>query len=98
MKKTLIILIALAAINITDWQVARSQQTDSVTESVDENQVILGEYQWNGRKFEVPLSDFKAAIQELPIYYQENYASKAGKGRISAGVHRRKAESPRSYR
>jgi len=79
MKKTLIILIALAAINIADWQIARSQQMDSVTESVDENQVILGEYQWNGKKYQVSLSDFKAAIQELPIYYQENYASKAGK-------------------
>ena len=79
MKKTLIILIALAAINITDWQIAWSQQMDSVTESVNESQIILAEYQWNDKKYQVLLSDFKAAIQELPIYYQENYASKAGK-------------------
>jgi peptidyl-prolyl cis-trans isomerase C len=81
MKKTLIILIALAAIDVTGWQIARSQQTDSVTESVDESQVILAEYQWNGRKFEISLADFKAAIGELPIYYQENYASRAEKAK-----------------
>ena len=45
MKKALIILVALAAINIMDWQVARSLQTNSATESVDESQVILAEYQ-----------------------------------------------------
>ena len=81
MKKTLIILIALAAINMAGWQIARSQQTDSVTESVDESQVILAEYQWNGGKFEISLADFKAAIRELPIYYQENYASRVGKAK-----------------
>ena len=79
MKKTLIILIVFAAINIAGWQIARSQQTDSVTKSVDESQIILAEYQWNGGKFEISLADFKAAIGELSIFQQENYASKAGK-------------------
>ena len=79
MKKTLIILVALAAINIAGWQIAQSQQTDSVVESVDESQIILAEYQWNGRRFEISLADFKAAIGELSIFQQENYASKAGK-------------------
>ena len=79
MKKALIILIIIAAIDIAGWQVARSLQTNSVTESVDESQIILAEYQWNGRKFEISLADFKAAIGELSIFQQENYASKAGK-------------------
>ena len=79
MKKRLIMLIGLVAINIAGWQIAQSQQTDSVTESIDESQIILAEYQWNGRRFEISLADFKAAIRELPIYYQENYASKAEK-------------------
>ena len=79
MKKTLIILVALAAINVAGWQIAQSQQTDSVVESVDESQIILAEYQWNGRRFEISLADFKAAIGELSIFQQENYASKAGK-------------------
>ena len=79
MKKVLIILIIIAAIDIAGWQIAQSQQTDSVTESVDESQIILAEYQWNGRKFEISLADFKAAIGELSIFQQENYASKAGK-------------------
>ena len=81
MKKALIILIIIAAINTAGWQVARSQQTNSATKSVDESQVILAEYQWNGRKFEISLVDFKAAIRELPIYYQENYASRAEKAK-----------------
>ena len=75
----LIILVALAAINIAGWQIARSQQTNSVAEFVDESQIILAEYQWNGRKFEISLADFKAAIGELSIFQQQNYASKAGK-------------------
>ena len=79
MKKRLIMLIGLAAINIAGWQIAQSQQTDSVTESVDESQIILAEYQWNDRRFEISLADFKAAIGELSIFQQENYASKAGK-------------------
>ena len=98
MKKTLIMLTGLVAINIGGWQIARSQQTDSVTDpdvslssiiettrmldesaSVDENQIILAEYQWNGNNFEISLVDFNAAIGELSIFQQENYASKAGK-------------------
>ena len=79
MKKTLIMLIGLVAINIEGWQIARSQQTDFVTESADESQIILAEYQWNDENFEISLSDFKAAIGELSIFQQENYASKAGK-------------------
>ena len=84
MKETLIMLTAIIAINIAGWQMAQSQQIDSVTDpdesaSVDENQIILAEYQWNGKKNEISLADFKAAIGELSIFQQENYASKAGK-------------------
>ena len=79
MKKMLIMLIGLVAINIAGWQIARSQQTNSVAEFVDESQIILAEYQWNGGRFEISLVDFKAAIGELSIFQQENYASKAGK-------------------
>ncbi len=84
MKKALIMLTALVAINIAGWQIAQSQQTDPVTDpdesaSVDESQIILAEYQWNGKKIEISLADFKAAIGELSIFQQENYASKAGK-------------------
>ena len=79
MKKMLIMLIGLVAINIAGEQIARSQQTNSVAEFVDESQIILAEYQWNGGRFEISLADFKAAIGELSIFQQENYASKAGK-------------------
>ena len=79
MKKALIMLTGLVAVNIAGWQIAWSQQTDPVDESADESQIILAEYQWNGKKFEISLADFKAAIGELSIFQQENYASKAGK-------------------
>ena len=94
MKKTLIMLIGLVAISIVDWQIVPrsgvlasrdlSQQTDLVTDpdesaSADESQIILVEYQWNGKKIEISLADFKEAIGELSIFQQENYASKAGK-------------------
>ena len=79
MKKMLIVLIGLVAIDMVSWQIARSQQTDSVTEHTDESQIILAEYQWNGKNFEISLADFKAAIGELSFFQQENYASKAGK-------------------
>ena len=79
MKKTLRMLAGLVAINIGGWQIAWSQQIDSVTAAPDESQIILAEYQWNGEEFEISLADFKAAIGELSIFQQENYASKAGK-------------------
>ncbi|MYE88425.1 hypothetical protein F4X33_05455 [Candidatus Poribacteria bacterium] len=84
MRKTLIMLTGLVAVNMAGWQIAWSQQIDSFTDpdesaSVDENQIILAEYQWNGKKNEISLADFKAAIGELSIFQQENYASKAGK-------------------
>ncbi|MCE2395620.1 peptidyl-prolyl cis-trans isomerase, partial [Candidatus Poribacteria bacterium] len=49
------------------------------TESVDESQIILAEYQWNDKKIEISLADFREAIEQLSIFQQENYASKAGK-------------------
>ena len=87
MKKTLIMLTGLVAINIVSWQMARSQQTKSITESADESQIILAEYQWNGRKIEISLADFKVAIGELSFFQQENYASKTGENRIPARVY-----------
>ena len=79
MKKALIMLIGLVAINIAGWQIVWAQQIDSVAKSVDESQIILAEYQWEGKNFGISLTDFKAAIRELSIFQQENYASKAGK-------------------
>ena len=84
MRKTLIMLIGLVVINMAGWYIAWAQQTDSVTDpdesvSANENQIILAEYQWNGETFEISLANFRAAIGDLSIFQQENYASKAGK-------------------
>lgn len=79
MKKILIVLVAIAGICIASWQIARSQHTESSAESVDESKTIVAEYSWNGTPYQISLADLKAAIAELPIYRQENYASKEGK-------------------
>ena len=80
MKKTLIILVAIAAVcTLFCWQFARSQHTESSAEAVDESKTIVAEYSWNGTPYQISLADLKAAIAELPIYRQENYASKEGK-------------------
>ena len=84
MKKTLIVLVAIAAICTASWQIARSQHTESSAESVDESKTIVAEYSWNGTPYQISLADLKAAISELPIYRQENYASKEGKAEYLA--------------
>jgi len=79
MKKALIVLVAIAAICITSWQIARSQDKDSAAMSEDESQIIVFEYQWNDKKYQVSLAELKAEIEDLPIYRQQNYESKEGK-------------------
>ena len=48
--------------------------------------------------FEISLADFKAAIGELSIFQQENYASKAGKTEYLPEFIDEKTKSPCSYR
>ena len=80
MKKTLIALVTIAAIGLTSWGVVRSQQMDAAAQSVDESQVIVAEYDWDGKPYQISLADLNAAIAELAVYRQENYQTREGKG------------------
>jgi len=93
MKKMLTILVALAAIGLTGRQIValqaeppstdRAKPSDilprgDATEPVDESQIIVAQYEWNGTH-QISLADLKAAIGELSRYRRENYETKAGK-------------------
>ncbi len=79
MKKTLSVLAVVAAICLTAWRVVQSQDSDSSAESVNERQVIVAEYNWEGNPKQISLADLKAAIGELPPHRQEKYKNRAGK-------------------
>ncbi len=90
MQKTLMILIVIAAIGLTAWQIVQSQvgvESDWIpmkhrgsrdtTGPVDESQIIVAQYEWDGTH-QISLAALKAAIGKLSRYRQENYASKEG--------------------
>ena len=75
MKKILIIFAVIAAIGLSSWQIVQSQD---VAGPVDESQIIVARYEWNGTH-EVSLATLNAEIAALPEYKQKNYRSKANK-------------------
>ena len=75
MKKILIIFAVIAAIGLSSWQIVQSQD---VAEPMDESQIIVAQYEWNGTH-EVSLATLNAEIAALPAYKQKNYQSKAAK-------------------
>ena len=75
MKKMLIILVVIAAIGLGSWQIVQSQ---SVAGPVDESQIIVAQYEWNGTH-QISLAALKAEIGALPKHKQKGYQSKAGK-------------------
>ena len=77
MKKTLTVLAVIVAICLTAWQVVQSQ--DSSTESVDEGQIVVAEFNWEGSPKEFSLADLKAAIEKLSPHRQEKYNNRASK-------------------
>ena len=84
MKKTLIVLVVIAAISLTSWQLVPSLHSGQVqsqhpTEPVDESQIIVAQFDWGGKQHQISLAELKSAIAELPIYRQQNYESKAGR-------------------
>ena len=79
MKKTLSVLAVIAAICLTAWRVVQSQDSDSSTDSVDERQVIVAEYNWEGNPKLISLADLKAAIGKLPPHRQEKYNNRKSK-------------------
>lgn len=79
MKKTLSVLVVIAAICLTAWRVVHSQDLDSSTDSVDDTQITVAEYNWEGNAKQISLADLKAAIEKLPPHRQEKYDNRKSK-------------------
>ena len=75
MKKILIIFAAVAAIGLNSPD---SSGSEDVVGPVDESQIIVARYEWNG-VHEISLATLNAEIAALSEYKQKGYRSKAGK-------------------
>ncbi len=75
MKKTLIVLVAIAAIGLMGWQIVQSQNAAG---PMDESQIIVAQYEWNGTQ-KIPLAALNAMIADEPDYRRSKYESKKDK-------------------
>ena len=79
MKKTIIIFIFVAVSCLLTWTFVQSDNHEQPESDIDESQIILVEYKWNGEPYQISLADLNAAIAELPVYRQQNYKTRADK-------------------
>ena len=79
MKKTITIFIIIAMTCLLTWTFVQSDSHEQPESAVDESQVILVAYKWNGEPYQISLADLNAAIAELPVYRQQNYKTQADK-------------------
>lgn len=79
MKKTITIFIIIAMTCLLTWTFVQSDSHEQPESAIDESQVILVAYKWNGEPYQISLADLNAAIAELPIYRQQNYKTQADK-------------------
>lgn len=78
-KKILIVVTLVVATCLLTWSLVQSDNHDANQDKVDEDSLIIAEYKWNGELQQISLAELNAAIAELPVYRQQNYASKKGK-------------------
>ncbi len=79
MKRTITIFVVVAMTCLLTWRFVQSDSHEEPAPAMDESQVIVAAYKWNGDTHEISLADLNAAIAELPIYRQQNYESRADK-------------------
>ena len=79
MKKTITIFMIVAVSCLLTWTFVQSDSHEQPESAIDESQVILVEYKWNGEPYQISLADLNAAIAELPVYRQQNYKTQADK-------------------
>ncbi len=79
MKKTITIFSIIAMTCLLTWTFVQSDSHEQHESAIDESQVILVAYKWNGEPYQISLADLNAAIAELPIYRQQNYKTQADK-------------------
>ncbi|MCY3743780.1 MAG: peptidyl-prolyl cis-trans isomerase [Candidatus Poribacteria bacterium] len=79
MKRTITIFVVVAMTCLLTWKFVQSDSHEEPAPVMDESQVIVAAYKWNGDTHQISLADLNAAIAELPIYRQQNYESRADK-------------------
>ena len=79
MRKTITIFMIVAVTCLLTWRLVQSDSHEQPESAIDENQVVLVEYKWNGEPYQISLADLNAAIAELPVYRQQNYKTRADK-------------------
>ncbi|MCZ6676943.1 MAG: peptidyl-prolyl cis-trans isomerase [Candidatus Poribacteria bacterium] len=75
MKRKFLVFVAIAAAALISWQIVQSQEAAG---PMDESQVIVAQYEWNG-VHQISLADLNAAIKDLPRYRRTKYQTKKGK-------------------
>ena len=79
MKRTITVFVIVAVTSLLTWRFVQSDSHEQPASAMDESQVILAEYKWNGEMYQISLADLDAAIAELPVYRQQNYENRADK-------------------
>ena len=79
MKKTITVFVIVAVTCLLTWRFVQSDSHEQPAPAMDESQMIVAEYKWNGDTHQISLADLNAAIAELPVYRQQNYKSRADK-------------------
>lgn len=79
MKKTITVFVIVIVTCLLTWRFVQSDGHEQSMPAMDESQMILAEYKWNGKSYQISLADLNAEIAELPVYRQQNYESRADK-------------------
>ena len=79
MRKTIAIFVIVTLTCLLTWRFVQSDSHEQPMEAMDESEIILAEYKWNGEPHQISLADLNAAIAELPVYRQQNYETREDK-------------------
>ena len=79
MKKTIAIFVIVTVTCLLTWRFVQSDSHEQPVSAMDENKVVLAEYKWNGKPYQISMADLNAAIAELPVYRQQNFRTRADK-------------------
>ncbi|MCY4568708.1 MAG: peptidyl-prolyl cis-trans isomerase [Candidatus Poribacteria bacterium] len=79
MKKTIAIFVIVTVTCLLTWRFVQSDSPEQPMSAMDENKVVLAEYKWNGKPYQISMADLNAAIAELPVYRQQNFRTRADK-------------------
>ncbi|MXV85837.1 hypothetical protein F4Z98_20985, partial [Candidatus Poribacteria bacterium] len=79
MRKTIAIFVIVTLTCLLTWRFVQSDGHEQPMEAMDESEIILAEYKWNGEPHQISLADLNAAIAELPVYRQQNYETREDK-------------------